>query len=205
MASLVPFLVLLIVGFYWGRVIKLVVKTRKQTGNSAHFFPPELVGRIIRFIWYPTVGVWALTPLLVLVWSDPPAALRPLHENLPVSFVATAVAFVCLYLTMICWRRMGRDWRMGIDPNEKNNLIVSGPFKRVRHPIYALQQALAIATAVAVPVPMMLGVAVLEVVLLTWEALREERHLTRVHGETYRSYMKSTGRFIPSIAAREAA
>ena len=88
---------------------------------------------------------------------------------------------------------------MGIDPSEQNNLLVTGPYAYVRHPIYSLQQALAIASAIAVPVPVLFVVAAFEVILLTWEAIREERHLTSVHGDVYRNYMRSAGRFIPRL------
>lgn len=188
----------LILGFYWGRVVKLVLKA-KSRGESAHFFPPETIGRIIRAIWYPTVAVWVLVPLTLAFVSIDNLLFRPVFWLPWLSWLATALCFVILYLTMICWRKMGREWRMGIDPAEKNNLLVSGPYAYVRHPIYALQQALAIASAIAVPVPIMFVVAALEVILLSWEAIREEQHLTRVHGEIYRNYMRSAGRFIPRL------
>ncbi len=188
----------LILSFYWGRVIKLVLKA-KSRGESAHFFPPETIGRVIRAIWYPTVAVWCIVPL-VLGFHRPASSLLTPSFTLPwLSWLATAVCAFILYLTMICWRKMGREWRMGIDPAEKNNLLVNGPYAYVRHPIYALQQALAIVSAVAVPVPVMFIVAVLEVILLSWEAIREERHLTSVHGDIYRNYMRSAGRFIPKL------
>lgn len=185
-----------ILGFYWARVIKLVLKA-KSRGESAHFFPPEPTGRLIRAIWYPTVVIWIAAPL-ILAFSRPATPLLDPVFNIPwVSWLATLLCVLILYLTMVCWRKMGREWRMGIDPSEHNNLLVTGPYAYVRHPIYALQQALAIASAVAVPVPVMFVVAALEVVLLSWEAIREERHLTSVHGDTYRNYMRSAGRFIP--------
>jgi protein-S-isoprenylcysteine O-methyltransferase Ste14 len=196
--TILAIFIMLLVGFYWGRVIKLVLK-QKKLGQSAHFFPPELVGKLIRVIWYPTVGVWALVPLLVAVWPDPPAFLRPMFHMPVVNWIAAGVSLVVLYLTMICWRRMGRDWRMGIDPEEKNNLIITGPYTYVRHPIYALQQLFAITTFLAVPVPAMLVVMILEIVLLSWEAIREEQHLIRQHGDTYRTYMQNSGRFIPKV------
>jgi protein-S-isoprenylcysteine O-methyltransferase Ste14 len=204
-ATLCALAIMFIVGFYWGRVIKLVLKARRVEGHSAHFLPPELIGKLIRIIWYPTVGVWILTGLLVATLDPAPAPLVPLYNIPAVQIPAVAVAFVILLLTMRCWRKMGRDWRMGIDPNEKNNLIVSGPYAYVRHPIYALQQALAVMSAIAVPVPTMIAVAIIEVVLLTWEAVREERHLTRVHGQTYANYTKRTGRFIPRFYRAQAA
>jgi protein-S-isoprenylcysteine O-methyltransferase Ste14 len=203
MSGWLPILVMLLVGFYWGRVVKLVLKQRRL-GQSANFLPPETVGRVIRIIWYPTVAVWILAPLLTWAWprlfSSRPWPLEPLMSVAPFHWAAFAVACGILYLTMICWRKMGRDWRMGIDPDEKNNLIVTGPYAHVRHPIYALQQLFAVFTFLAVPSPVMLAVMVLEIVLLTWEAVREERHLLSVHGDTYRQYMKTSGRFIPRPA-----
>ncbi|MFT3787082.1 MAG: isoprenylcysteine carboxylmethyltransferase family protein [Tepidisphaeraceae bacterium] len=191
----------LIIVFYWGRVIKLVIKTRRQTGRSAHFLPPEPLGRIIRIVWYPTVAAWCIFPWIVAIGVSSPA-FRNLYDVWPVRWLAALLAFVDLVLTMICWRKMGRDWRMGIDPNEKNNLIVSGPYAYVRHPIYTLQILLVWFSFFAVPVPAMLVVALLQSFFLTWEAVREEKHLTTQHGTTYSTYMQSTGRFFPKLGTR---
>ncbi len=188
----------LILGFYWARVVRLVRKAKRR-GESAHFFPPETIGRIIRGIWYPTVVAWILIPVILAFVRPAVFLLHPSFEIPALSWAAAIACMTILILTMICWRKMGREWRMGIDPREKNNLLVTGPYAYVRHPIYALQQALAIASAIAVPVPAMFIVAALEVLLLSWEAIREERHLTSVHGEVYRNYMRSAGRFLPRI------
>jgi protein-S-isoprenylcysteine O-methyltransferase Ste14 len=193
-----PLLAGLIVAFYWGRVIKLVVKTRQQTGQSAHFLPPEPLGRAIRIVWYPTVGLWILVPLVTAL-SDEPAWLTPHPLPWLVAWIAAAVCVVALALTMVCWKRMGRDWRMGIDPNEKNRLIISGPYAIVRHPIYALSQVLVIATMLTNPSTGMIVVAVLHMLFLQWEARREERHLLNAHGEAYAHYMRTVGRFLPKL------
>ena len=37
----------LLVGAYWARVLKLVLKARRETGRSANFLPPEPLGRAI--------------------------------------------------------------------------------------------------------------------------------------------------------------
>jgi protein-S-isoprenylcysteine O-methyltransferase Ste14 len=191
----------LIVGFYWARVIKLVFKTRRLTGKAANFLPPEKLGALLRTIWYPTVALWVIVPLVCSVYpfADRPAVLaRATWLPFIVSWVGAAVAFVALYLTMICWRRMGKDWRMGIDPDEKNTLIVTGPYARVRHPIYALSSLLMIASLVAVANVFLLILAVIHLLFLQWEARREERHMLSVHGDTYASYMKQVGRFVPT-------
>ena len=184
----------LIVAFYWGRVIKLVLKTRRLTGRAANFLPPETLGRILRIIWYPNVAAWVILPLVMAFVFVPPTKFWYI---LPLEIVAVVLAFVDLYLTMICWRKMGKDWRMGIDPNEKNTLIITGPYALVRHPIYALQCLLALLTFVAVPHLLVAIVAFIQIVLLQWEARREEKHMASVHGETYINYMRQVGRFIP--------
>jgi protein-S-isoprenylcysteine O-methyltransferase Ste14 len=191
----------LIVAFYWGRVIKLVLKTRRLTGRAANFFPPETLGRILRIIWYPNVAAWVLLPLIMAFVFVPPPKF---WHILPLEIAAVVLAFVVLYLTMICWRKMGKDWRMGIDPNEKNTLIITGPYALVRHPIYALQCLLAVLTFVAVPHLLIAIVALVQIVLLQWEARREEKHMASVHGETYINYMRQVGRFIPRGVYRAA-
>jgi protein-S-isoprenylcysteine O-methyltransferase Ste14 len=182
----------LIVAFYWGRVIKMVLKTKRLTGRAANFFPPETLGRILRVIWYPNVAAWIVVPLVYAF-----APFNTLWDVPALPWIALAAAIVVFYLTLICWRKMGKDWRMGIDPTEKNTLIITGPYALVRHPIYALQCLLALLTFLIVPNIAMAVVAGLQIVLLQWEARREERHMLSVHGDTYGTYMRNVGRFIP--------
>lgn len=185
-------------GFYWARVIKLVLKA-KARGGTANFFPPEKTGRALRAIWYPTVAIWVALPLVLAFIAPNASIFRPLFMQPAIGWLAAAMCVAILILTMICWRKMGREWRMGIDPNERNNLLVTGPYAYVRHPIYALQALLAIFSAIAVPVPAMIVIALLEIVMLSWEAIREEQHLSRVHGQTYLDYMQTAGRFVPRL------
>ena len=54
---------------------------------------------------------------------------------IPVSLAGGAATV----MTFVCWRRMGRSWHIGIDPGEKLALVSTGPYRYVRHPIYALR------------------------------------------------------------------
>lgn len=194
-AYLPGLLVGLIVGFYWARVLKLVLKARRTTGRSANFLPPEPLGRALRVIWYPTVAAWIALPLATSI--SPTLARQLLYRTPWATWPAVAVALLALVLTMACWRRMGRSWRMGIDPAERTGLVVTGPFAFVRHPIYALSSLLMLASVAAVPHPAMLVVGAIHLLFLQWEARREERHMVRSHGEVYERYMANVGRFVP--------
>jgi protein-S-isoprenylcysteine O-methyltransferase Ste14 len=187
----------LIVGFYWARVIKLVLKTRRDTGRAANFVPPELLGRVLRIIWYPTVTAWIVLPLIIAFAKHLPDALIPIYALPLITLPAVAIALAALYCTLICWRKMGRSWRMGIDPGEKTQLVFTGAYAYVRHPIYALSSLLMLASVAAVPAPAMIVVAVIHLCFLQWEARREERYLVQLHGSDYSSYLEHVGRFIP--------
>jgi protein-S-isoprenylcysteine O-methyltransferase Ste14 len=187
-----------IVGAYWARVLRLVVKSRRATGRAANFVPPERLGRLLRIVWYPTVLAWITIPFYVAFFSvKAPAALRRLYDEPFSQWVGVVLAAAALGATLVCWKRMGSSWRMGIDPSERTRLIITGPYAYVRHPIYALSSVMMVATVLVVPAPAMIVVALVHLSFLQWEARREERHLVGVHGAPYAAYMRRVGRFVP--------
>lgn len=184
---------------YWGRVIRLTHKMRKRVGRAGNFIPTERLGRILRYIWIPVVGCWIVIPLVTGIRGGARmrGMMRPLYDLPVLAWVAVGVALMAFGLTLVCWKRMGKSWRMGIDPNEKNELVCSGPFAYVRHPIYALSSLLMLCTIVVVPSGAMLVIGAMHLALLQWEARREERHMASVHPGVYTRYAKGTGRFLP--------
>lgn len=187
----------LIVGMYWARVLRMVFKARRQTGRAANFLPPEPLGRVLRILWYPTVVLWVVHPFISGLFPETPIPLRPLYSHPGVEWLAVGVAVIVLGATLVCWKKMGTSWRMGIDPDEKTKLIVTGPYAYVRHPIYALSSMLMLATLAAVPSPLMIVIAATHLSFLQWEARREERHMIAAHGPEYDAYTRRVGRFFP--------
>jgi len=195
----------LLVTIYWLRVLQMVMRTRLTAGRAANFVPPEPLGRLLRLVWIPVVVLWALVPiftsLLVAPQQAAPILLRPIAGlyggDRILGWTAVATALAAFGLTWVCWRRMGTSWRMGIDPNERTQLIFNGPYAYVRHPIYALSSLLMLATLATVPGIFMAVIALLHLALLQWEARREERYLLSLHGPAYANYIAQVGRFFP--------
>jgi protein-S-isoprenylcysteine O-methyltransferase Ste14 len=199
MPQLAPLLLGLLLAAYWGRVVLLVRKIRRQTGQSANYMPREPVGRALRLLWNPVVVLWIADPWLV-AWLPAhmvPAVLRPLGAWPWLVWPGVAVAAGAFGATLVCWKRMGRSWRMGINPDEKTNLIVTGPYAYLRHPIYALSGLMMLGSMAVVPSPVLLAAGVIHILLLRWEAAREESYLLATHGEAYAAYQRATGRFVP--------
>ena len=52
---------------------------------------------------------------------------------------------------------------------------------------------------VAALTAVLLLATLVHVVLLQWESRREEQHMLRTHGEVYRTYCQTVGRFVTGI------
>lgn len=193
----------LVLAAYWGRVLRMAHKARRR-GGSANFVPTEPLGRVLRIIWQPVVWLWIALPIASALLAERlPRALEPLVDfSKWIALAAAGVVVACFVATIVCWRKMGKSWRMGINPSEKTELVVSGPYAYLRHPIYALSALMMIATMAAAPSGAVWVVGVTHIALLYWEARREERHLLGLHGQPYRDYCARVGRFVPLVRSR---
>lgn len=185
----------LVVGFYWARVVKMAWKARAS--HRGHLLPPEDIGRKLRLLWGPVVALWVALPLLMWLRWGPPIIHAPLIASPAPRIAGAIIVIACLICTWHCWKLMGRHWRMGIDPTEANALLTSGPWGYVRHPIYSLSILMAIGTWLAAPSGVLCAVIATHICFILWEAVREEGHLQKVHGDAYRHYQQRTGMLLP--------
>lgn len=188
----------LLMALYWYRVMRKAWHVKKRTGRAGNLLPPEPLGKVLRIIWYPVVVIWIAHPIAQGIRPQ----LAMLIDVPALRWVAFGVAVAAYVATTICWKRMGRSWRMGIDPGEKTALVVQGPWAYVRHPIYALSILLMLCTMVVLPTMLMLAAGALHIVLMVWESHREEQHLIHQHGDSYVQYCAKVGRFIPSLSVQ---
>ena len=197
-------IIAVVVSVYWGRVLQMVRRARKAAGHDANFVPREKLGRLLRYIWMPVVGLWVVLPYIEAFLSPKHRMflMRPVFRDNVIPWLAAGLGAVALVATFVCWTKMGTSWRMGINPGDKTKLISTGPFAYIRHPIYALSSLLMIFTMIVVPSPLMMTAGGLHLLLLQWEARREEKYLLRVHGDEYRAYTDRTGRFMPRLFHR---
>jgi protein-S-isoprenylcysteine O-methyltransferase Ste14 len=204
MTHRVPEVILAIeIAIYWGTVLVKSYRLARKIGRDPNVIPREKTGRRLRIIWAPTVLVWCILPWVTAFWVTRrrPIVIQPLVAGTTtaaaLAYVGAAIGLLALWATFICWRKMGRSWRIGIDPTEKTQLIITGPYRLVRHPIYALSILLMLCSLAVIPSVLMGILAVIHITMLQLEARREEHYLISVHGADYQTYMRSVGRFIP--------
>jgi protein-S-isoprenylcysteine O-methyltransferase Ste14 len=83
-------------------------------------------------------------------------------------------------------------------PNQNADLVTSGLYERIRHPIYTGVLLIAFGITSWHGHVVTLTASILLVGLLTYKSLYEEDLLHKQYPQ-YRAYMQSTGRFLPKI------
>lgn len=95
---------------------------------------------------------------------------------------------------------MGDSWRVGVDPEERTELVTDGPFKLVRNPIYSALVPTVFGLVLMVPSVLAIIAFVTLVAGLELQVRAvEEPYLLHTHGEEYATYAARVGRFVPRL------
>ncbi len=105
-----------------------------------------------------------------------------------------------LGLGFAIWARLhiGRNWGTPMSQKDDPELVTSGPYHLVRHPIYSGMLIASVGTAVALSWFWLIAVA-LAGVYFVHSATVEERYMTKQFPETYPEYRRSTKRLVPFV------
>jgi protein-S-isoprenylcysteine O-methyltransferase Ste14 len=97
-------------------------------------------------------------------------------------------------------RTLGDNWSPVLEIRKEHTLITSGPYRKVRHPMYSDMILWLVSFALVTAnwfyaITISTGLAILFSVRIP----DEERLMLECFGERYRAYMKRTKRLIPYI------
>jgi protein-S-isoprenylcysteine O-methyltransferase Ste14 len=151
-----------------------------------------------RWLRFAGVRVALLLILLLLLRLK---VLKGQHENThdPVLWGVGLAIFV-LGLALAAWARiyLGRNWGMPMSTKADPELVTTGPYRTIRHPIYTGMILGMTGTAIAVSVYWLIAVALLGGYFI-YSAVVEERNMAKLFPDTYPEYKKSTKMLLPFI------
>jgi len=145
--------------------------------------------------------------IVVLIWSyrhhqsgPHPAFIRLLLFVPTLRVVWIGAALTAIGVAVAIWARLyiGRNWSPRPAKKEAHELVTSGPYAVVRHPIYTGIIVAALGTALTGTIFGMI-VLVLAAALFLSRVRTEERIMLELFPDTYPSYQSRTKRLIPFI------
>jgi protein-S-isoprenylcysteine O-methyltransferase Ste14 len=113
---------------------------------------------------------------------------------------ALGIVLFALGLAFAIWARVhiGRNWGTPMTQKEEPEMVTSGPYHLVRHPIYSGILTAGVGTAVALNGLWLIAV-VLAGVYFVYSATVEERFLTEQFPDAYPAYKRATRMLVPFI------
>jgi protein-S-isoprenylcysteine O-methyltransferase Ste14 len=110
------------------------------------------------------------------------------------------LALFALGLGFAVWARVniGRNWGAPMSRKEEPELVTTGPYRLVRHPIYSGILLGGIGTAVALGWAWMLPVGI-AALYFVYSATVEEKYLAGEFPDSYPAYKRSTKMLVPFV------
>lgn len=179
-------------------VIRSVVLWKK-TGKNPFMFSKsdgahDYAGRVYKLM---VVGTW-ISIAMFSFFDSYYKYLLPIWyldmEWLRISGVGLVLlAFVWIIVAQF---QMKNSWRIGIDYNDKTELIDSGLFRISRNPIFLGVILSYIGTFLIIPNLLSFCIMVLTIVILQVQVRLEEEFLIKIHGDEYNLYKNKVRRWI---------
>lgn len=179
--------------------VRVALQVRRTGSTGLHGLPPG-AGALEWIAGGMFIGG------LVMGGAAPILALLEVLEPIPVldgtvgHALGLAMAVGGIAATFGAQLAMGDSWRVGVDPEERTELVTDGPFQLVRNPIYSAMLPTVFGLVLMVPSPLAIAAFITLLVGLELQVRRvEEPYLMQVHGDEYIAYAARVGRFIPGV------
>lgn len=174
---------LLVIAWIFWVIPFFLAQRQKQTAN--------VIDRRARW------GMLLMAVAYSLLWQGK-FWLRPLPEWR----LALGILFLAL-ANLLSWsgaRALGRQWRMDAGLNLDHQLVRYGPYRFVRHPIYASMFAILLGTGFVITSKWLFIAAVAVFIAGAEVRVRVEDKLLGAHfGEKFQDYQRSVSAYIPFV------
>ncbi len=151
-----------------------------------------IVRAILGLVFYATLAAWLFWPA-TLHWTYLPISA-------PVRWCAVVLLVPCLAFLAWSYRTLGTNYRGGVGLYDDHALMTAGPYRLVRHPIYAAFVAVMLLVMLLSSNWLLGASGLLLVVSIAAGRIRiEEAQLHERFGRQWESYRDQTGCLIPRV------
>jgi protein-S-isoprenylcysteine O-methyltransferase Ste14 len=122
----------------------------------------------------------------------------------PLLLRGVGALLVLVMIPLVAWihRELDRQYSAVLEIQSDHQLITTGPYKRVRHPMYTVLILFFFGLSLVSANLLVIIFALLLMAAFPFWVRVEEEKMIEVFGEEYIEYMKRTGRFFPALRKR---
>jgi protein-S-isoprenylcysteine O-methyltransferase Ste14 len=139
-----------------------------------------------------------------LLYSDDPRFgvlnRRFLPQRYWILGIGSALTFAGIGFAIWARYHIGRYWSSTVSLRAEHELIRTGPYARIRHPIYTGILLAVIGTALGIGCYRALVAFVIMLLAFTWKARKEEALLAGQFGSAFEEHRSHTGFFLPRVS-----
>ena len=182
----------------------LVVIKRMATGSilekpkgSFLFWVVNIFNLLFLLIINPLAAILLITEKMEAV--DP--SFLVINNGLILLLVE--IGGLIIYLSgffLMAWAliRLGINYQLGgVDPRSSDRMVINGPYKFIRHPMYTAALCIALGLACLIQSIICLVLFCIYLLLIILLIPKEEESLVRAYGETYKQYQQKVGKLVP--------
>ena len=147
--------------------------------------------RLLGAAFWCAVLAWMINPGW-MVWSS---LAVPVWSR----WVGVGALFMGSALLVWTFRTLGKNLTDTVVTREKHTLVIHGPYRWIRHPLYSAAAVLVVAISLMTANWFFLATGVALLCLLIIRTRTEEANLVARFGDSYQKYMNRTGRFVPRL------
>ena len=137
----------------------------------------------------------------MFAWMINPAWMAWSSMSLPIGLRWAGVGVLVAGSLMLVWtfRSLGKNLTDTVVTRQQHTLVQHGPYRWIRHPLYSSAALLISALSLIAANWFFFAVGAAVLCVLVMRTRTEEENLVARFGDSYRQYMKRTGRFVPRI------
>lgn len=138
-----------------------------------------------------------ILPLYLLYSPNLPWSHLPIPDL--TRWLGVGLGILCLPFLAWVHYVLDKHWSISVAIQEKHTLVTSGPYRRIRHPMYTIHMVYFFTWVLVSADLLFLINYIMTILLISSRIPREERMLLDQFGEEYHAYMERTGRLLPRL------
>ncbi len=192
-AFFVSYILLIVIRGYYTKNTPFAKRSRKERFEDIRRegLPSAIV--FLGMFWIQIiVALFYVLDVQLISWS---------YFLLPLEIRMLGVVLGVMAILCVLWvhRTLAGSFSATLEVYESHQLVTSGPFTRVRHPLYSAHTLFNIGMVLISANWILLLFMIIGIPFTYWRLSKEETILIEQFGGQYREYIKRTGRLFPKL------